>query len=66
MRRGNSFLNDLPCPTTVWRRIGQLQREMSLLRRLFRLSQAAAAELAKSQTGTNVGKRRDYKRGSND
>jgi hypothetical protein len=36
-----TLLDQLPPPTTIHRQIGQLYRELALLRRLLRLSQAA-------------------------
>jgi hypothetical protein len=39
-----ALLEKLPDPQTVHRQIGRLHRHLALLRRLLRLSQAAAAE----------------------
>jgi hypothetical protein len=41
-----SPLNQLPPPLTVRERMGRLYRELALLRRLLRLSQAARDERA--------------------
>jgi hypothetical protein len=40
----SEILEKLPDPQTVHRQIGRLHRHLALLRRLLRLSQAAAAE----------------------
>lgn len=45
MRTDSSPLQQLPAPVAVRKRMGQLYRELALLRRLLRLSQAARDEL---------------------
>jgi hypothetical protein len=45
MRTDSTPLQQLPAPVTVRNRMGQLYRELALLRRLLRLSQAARDEL---------------------
>jgi hypothetical protein len=42
----SSPLNQLPPPLTIRERMGRLYRELALLRRLLRLSQAARDERA--------------------
>jgi hypothetical protein len=44
MQPNNSPIEQLPPPLTIHQRIGQLCRELTLLRRLLRLSQAAQQE----------------------
>jgi hypothetical protein len=48
MTATESPLHQIPPPQTVYQRIGRLLRELALLRRLLRLSQAARDERTRS------------------
>jgi hypothetical protein len=46
-----SLLRDIPPPAQIHHRIGELLREVALLRRLLRLALAAQRAAAHAQTG---------------
>jgi hypothetical protein len=54
-----NLLNQLPTPKSIWERIGQLLRELTLLRRLLRLSQAAREAQSKNSAQKDMGCERE-------
>jgi hypothetical protein len=54
-----SPLDRLPPPLVIHRHMGRLCRELALLRRLLRLSQAAHEQRAESQPGHHTADRQE-------
>jgi hypothetical protein len=52
----NPVLKRLPPPAVIHQQMGRLYRELALLRRLMRLSQAAREERGRNQSGHSEAK----------